>query len=185
MTYISREKLEVVGDETALNQNQFEAWYEREHPRMIVTLLLATGDLDLASECVDEACARALSKWDRVSQMDAPTGWVYSVALNHARRLSRRKGIERSLLPRLVAPEVISPEASEIWESVAALPERQRQVVVLRHVGNLKEVDIAQTLHISRSTVSSTLRDAHKKLGEILGESLDDFVNEEKEIADV
>lgn len=185
MTYIGREKFEVAKDETSLNRNEFEAWYEREHPRMIVTLLLATGDLDLASECVDEACARALTKWDRVSTMDAPTGWVYSVALNHARRLSRRKGLERSLLPRLVAPAIISPEVSETWELVAALPERQRQVVVLRHVGNLKEADIAQTLHISRSTVSTTLRDAHKKLGVLLDESQDDNVNETKEIADV
>jgi RNA polymerase sigma factor (sigma-70 family) len=152
---------------------------------MIVTLWLATGDLDLASECVDEACARALARWERVSVMDSPSGWVYSVALNHARRLSRRRLLERSLLPRMLAPTIISPDASETWELVASLPERQRQVVVMRHVGNLKEADIAQTLHISRSTVSTTLRDAHKKLGEVLRDSTHVPVNEVKEITDV
>ncbi len=62
----------------------FESWYAREHPRMVATLLLATGDLDLATEGVDEACTRALARWERVSAMGAPTGWAYSVALNHA-----------------------------------------------------------------------------------------------------
>jgi predicted RNA polymerase sigma factor len=33
----------------------FESWYEREYPRMVATLLLATGDVDVAAEGVDEA----------------------------------------------------------------------------------------------------------------------------------
>jgi RNA polymerase sigma factor (sigma-70 family) len=41
---------------------------------------------------------------------------------------------------------------------------RQRQVVVLRHVGDLPEAEIAHVLGISRSTVSSTLADAHRAL---------------------
>jgi RNA polymerase sigma factor (sigma-70 family) len=178
-------KFDVVTDNTSLDQNAFEVWYEREHARMIVTLLLATGDLDLAAESVDEACARALAKWDRVGAMDAPTGWVYSVSLNHARRLARRKGLERSFLPRLVSPANMPPEASEIWELVADLPERQRQVIVLRHVGNLKEVDIAEILQISRSTVSTTLRDAHTKLSALLDDRPEENFDETKEIADV
>jgi len=39
----------------------FEAWYSREHDRMIATLALSTGDIELAVEGVDEACSRHLS----------------------------------------------------------------------------------------------------------------------------
>lgn len=172
-------------DESPINQETFEAWYEREHSRMIVTLLLTTGDLDLATEGVDEACARALVRWDRVETMQAPTGWVYRVAVNHARRLARRKSVERSLLPRFVSPPNMPLEASEIWELVATLPERQRQVVVLRHVGNLKELEIAEALDISRSTVSTTLRDAHGRLGVLLDDVPKEDLKVTKEIADV
>lgn len=163
----------------------FESWYVREHSRMIVTLLLTTGDLELATESVDEACARAFARWDRVESMHSPTGWVYSVAVNHARRLARRKRLERSVSPRFVSPVHMPPEASEVWQLVATLAERQRQVVVLRHVGNLKEMEIAETLHISRSTVSSTLRDAHRRMGSLLNDSPNEDLTETKEIADV
>ena len=151
----------------------FESWYGREHPRMVAALLLATGDIELASDGVDEACARALARWERVSAMEAPTGWAYSVALNHARRVARRRALERLVLRRsLPQPNVPAP-ASEVWGLVAGLPERQRQVVVLRHVADLKEAEIASVLGVSRSTVSTTLRDAHKRLGLVLGDQLD------------
>jgi RNA polymerase sigma factor (sigma-70 family) len=146
----------------------FESWYSREHPRLIATLLLITGDLDLATEGVDEAFARALERWGRVRSMASPTGWVYTVALNHARRSSRRKALERRLLVRKPGTDRVPAPADEIWVLVAGLPIRQREVVVLRHVGDLREVDIAQVLGISRSTVSSTLADAHARLGQLL-----------------
>ena len=53
-------------------------------------------------------------------------------------------------------------------ELVAPLPERMREVVVLRHVADLTEPMIADVLGISRGTVSSTLRDAHARLAERL-----------------
>lgn len=61
----------------------FEDWHRREHPRIMVTLLLVTGDIELASEGVDEACALALalSRWGRVPAMEELTGWANSVAL--------------------------------------------------------------------------------------------------------
>jgi len=63
--------------------------------------------------------------------------------------------------------------AGEVWDLVAALPERQRQVVVLRHVADLKEAQIASVLNISRSTVSTTLRDAHQRLGSLLDDGVE------------
>ena len=100
----------------------FEDWYRREHPRMVATLLLATGDIELASEGVDEACARALVHWERVSAMEEPTGWAYRVALNHARRFARRRSLERLLVHRAAPEPNVPPEASEVWGSWRACP---------------------------------------------------------------
>jgi RNA polymerase sigma factor (sigma-70 family) len=111
-----------------------------------------------------------LERWDRVGTMDSPTAWVFKVALNHARRSARRRTVERRLLIRNAAEAAVPAPAGEIWEIVSALPPRQREVVVMRHVGDLKETEIADVLGISRSTVSSTLADAHNRLGRILDE---------------
>jgi RNA polymerase sigma-70 factor (ECF subfamily) len=148
--------------------DSFDDWYAKEHPRLINTLVLATGDVHSASESVDEAFARALEHWDRVSLMVSPSGWVYKVALNHARRVSRRATIERRLhLGHRTRDEVPSP-AGEIWHLLSQLTTRQREVVVLRHIADLKEAEIGKVLGISRSTVSSTLADAYVRLEHIL-----------------
>jgi RNA polymerase sigma-70 factor, ECF subfamily len=148
--------------------DSFDDWYSREHARLVNTLLLVTGNIDAASESVDEAFARALERWDRVSKMASPSGWTYMVALHHARRTARRLSIEHRLhVTHPVNSEVPLP-AVEIWHLVSRLSIRQREVVVLRHVADLTEKEIGDVLGISRSTVSSTLSDAYAQLGRIL-----------------
>jgi RNA polymerase sigma-70 factor (ECF subfamily) len=137
---------------------------------LIATLLLATGDLDLAAEGVDEAFARALERWGRVAAMESPTGWAFRVALNHVRRVARRRALERRVLLKKPPVDCVPAPAGEVWSLVSGLPRRQREVVVLRHIGDLRENEIAAALGISRSTVSSTLRDAHDRLGDLLTE---------------
>jgi RNA polymerase sigma-70 factor (ECF subfamily) len=146
----------------------FDSWYAREHPRLVATLLLTTGDIELATDSVDEAFTRALEKWNRVSAMESPTGWAFQVAINHARRTARRRAFEHRLLFKRAKEVSVPAPAGEIWQVVSALPPRQREVVVLRHIGDLREAEIAQVLGISRSTVSSTLSEAHHRLGHLL-----------------
>lgn len=146
----------------------FDAWYDREHDRMIATLILTTGDLELAVEGVDEACSRALERWPRICAMDSPSGWVYRVAMNHASRLARRRKTEERLFRKMVPKPDLPAPAGETWELVESLPRRQRQVVMLRYVAELPEAEIAVALGISRGTVSSTLHDARQHLGRLL-----------------
>ncbi len=152
----------------------FDEWYRRVHPRLVAALVLVTGDLDLTRDCVDEACLRAVTAWPRVSVMASPDGWAYRVALNVARRRLRRRGLERRLLAVVGRRAVVEPLpglAGEIWAVVRGLSERQRSVVVLRYVGDMTEPDVAAALGISRSTVSSTLADAHRRLAPLLAEA--------------
>jgi predicted RNA polymerase sigma factor len=53
---------------------------------VLAVLTVSLGGSDQAAEATDEAMARALASWDRVSGMDAPIGWSKRVALNVARR---------------------------------------------------------------------------------------------------
>jgi RNA polymerase sigma factor (sigma-70 family) len=146
----------------------FEAWYETEHPRLIATLLLVLGDVELARESVDEACARVLARWARVGRMESPGGYAYRIALNDARRRQRRAGLERRLLDRLPTEPVVPAPAGEAWDLVRDLAPRQRTAIVLRYVADLTEADIVRGMGVSRGTVSSTLIDARRLIARTL-----------------
>jgi DNA-directed RNA polymerase specialized sigma24 family protein len=150
----------------------FEAWYRREHPRLVTLLAAATGDAELARDAADEALARAFQRWERVSRMASPAGWTYSVGLNVARRHARRRAVERRLLGRYREEPIPGP-TGELWLLVAHLPTRQRTAVLLRHIGQLTEQEIAEVMGVARGTVSSTLRAAYRRLGTETNDSPD------------
>lgn len=147
--------------------SDFEQWYRSTHGQLVSSLVIVTGDLELARDATDEAFVRAYERWHRVRAMASPRGWTYRVALNVARRRVRRAALEAALLKRRRTSDAGSeiPEAAiDAWRAVASLPERQRQAVVLRYVADLTEADVAAALGVRRSTVSRSLGAAHRSL---------------------
>jgi RNA polymerase sigma-70 factor (ECF subfamily) len=153
----------------------FETWYRALHPRLVAALLLTSGRADEAGEAADEALARALERWASVGVMASPDGWTFQVASNVLRRRGRRRALEERMLRRTSTDFVaaIPAPAGEAWDAVKHLPQRQREVVVLRYIADLPEAEIATVLGISRGTVSSTLTDARRSLGRMLGDDLE------------
>lgn len=151
---------------------EFETWYRALHPRLLSSLILITGNGETARDATDEAFTRAYQHWNRVSRMASPDAWTFTVARNVARRRARRAKQERSLLQldRANVSASVPAPAGEAWALVAGLPERQRTAVVLRHVADLTEPDIARVMRITRGTVSTTLADAHRTLRAKLNE---------------
>jgi RNA polymerase sigma-70 factor (ECF subfamily) len=141
----------------------FEDWYRDAHARLVTLLTLAVGDRDTGREAADEALVRAYERWDRVSTMASPSAWTYRVGLNVARRKARRRALEARLFHRTRVPDVPGP-TGELWLLVAVLPTRQREAVLLRHVAQFTELEIAAAMGIERGTVSSTLRTAYRQL---------------------
>jgi RNA polymerase sigma-70 factor (ECF subfamily) len=150
---------------------EFVVWYEQEYVQVVRTLALAIGDLDLAEECVAEAFARALARWRTVGAMKAPTGWVYTVAMNVARdsfrkgRAEHRWADSASLDRPVSAPE---EPADVLWHAVAALAPQMRTAVALRYIADLPESEIARVMGIARGTVAATLHRARIQLAATL-----------------
>lgn len=150
----------------------FASWYRSEYPRVVNALTLLIGDRQVAADAASEAFVRALAKWDRVSKMDRPGGWLYKVALNDARRRMRRAARDRSTTVDLEwTPTTVGPVEPdhELWTAVSRLPDRTRSAVVLRYVADLTEPAIAEALGVKRGTVATMLRRAHHTLAEDLG----------------
>jgi RNA polymerase sigma-70 factor (ECF subfamily) len=155
-------------------QASFAEWYREAQPGLLESVLRAVNRRAVAEDATDEAFEKAFARWERVQSMRSPTGWVYRVAVNAARRqLSRevREGERLAFATSGRAPE--PPPGGEAWLVVAGLPIRQRTAVVLRHVGGMTEADVADAMGVTRSTVSSTLASAYTSLGQALAEPRD------------
>jgi predicted RNA polymerase sigma factor len=54
--------------------------------RLVASIFLLSGDLDLSRDVVDETCTRALERWNRVAHMESPDGWADVVAVHELQR---------------------------------------------------------------------------------------------------
>ena len=142
----------------------FENFFGQERKRLVAALHNLTGDLDVSADAIDEAMARAYARWSRLENHPEPAGWVFVTARNIARRRLRRANRHPDAVQ---AP--VHQHNTELWMLVSALPDRQREAVVLRHVAGLTERSVGEAMGVTRGTVSSTLRDAYRKLETELG----------------
>jgi len=97
--------------------------------------------------------------------------WLYGIATNLGRDLFRRRGSrQRALLhaaseaPIALAPEAGIAERQELRERIAKLPDRMREVVLLRYFEGMSESEMSAALGIARGTVKSRL---HSALGRL------------------
>ena len=70
----------------------FDAFYEREMPRLVV-LARALGGGAVSEDIAQEALLVAYRRWDEVSQFDRPQMWVSRVCANLATSHLRRRAI--------------------------------------------------------------------------------------------
>jgi RNA polymerase sigma factor (sigma-70 family) len=139
------------------SEESFEVFFRRLLPRAVAAAQRVTGARASAEDAAVEALTKAHLRWSRLAVEEWRDLWVLRVAVNEAIRH----------LPRAARP-VAAPEGVDLAEMVAtremlgwaltALPRRQREVVVLRHLLGLSEVEVAMALQISHGTVKTHLR---------------------------
>ena len=138
----------------------FAAFYAGSYRRLLGQLFAVTGDLAEAENVLQEAYARAFTRWSRVGGYDLPEAWVRRVALNLAamaeRSLRRRARALLRLGPPPLVPE-LDPELVDLRHALAALPLAQRQVIVLHHLVGLPVEEVARELRLATGTVKSRL----------------------------
>ena len=135
----------------------FEVFFRRVLPRAVAAAQRVTGERASAEDAAVEALTKAHLRWSYLVGEAWRDLWVVRVSVNEAIRH----------LPRPTR-SVTAPEGADLAEMVAtretlgwalaALSRRQREVVVLRHLVGLSEVEVAVALEISHGTVKTHLR---------------------------
>jgi len=143
-----------------------EDLYRRRFSRFARVARASLGDDEQARDAVQEAFARAIRARFEFRGAGSLEGWLWRTLLNICRDQLRRAA------EPLEAPRVNGQpdQWPELRAAVAALPERQRQAVFLRHYADLDYQSIAEVLGVERGTIAATLHAAHASLRETMTE---------------
>ena len=133
----------------------FEGFFDEESPVLFRRLCLLTGNRTEAEDVMQEAFLRLWERWDRVSGMDDPTGYLYRTAMNVFRsryrraRLATRRAV--GLAPR---DEYAEADARRtVTRALRALAPRQRAAVVLTDLIGFSSEEAGRALGVKASTV--------------------------------
>ena len=134
----------------------FELFFAQQHGRLYSALCATTGNRQEAEELMQEAFLRVWERWDRVSGLEDPVGYLYRTAMNLFRKRIRRAKVA-------MRKAVGISESADAYEAVDAretviqglreLSPSQRAAVVLTNLRGFTSDEAAEMLGMSPATV--------------------------------
>jgi RNA polymerase sigma-70 factor (sigma-E family) len=133
------------------------------HYRSLVRLAaLLLRDVGASEEVVQDSFIAMHGAWRRLRDPDRALAYLRQSVVNRSRSVLRHRTVELRHAPHPM-PDAASAEHGamgslehqEVIVALRRLPERQREVLVLRYYADLSEADIAETIGISRGAVKS------------------------------
>ena len=152
------------------------------HWRQLVRLaVLLVDDVGTAEEVVQDAFVAMHGRWGRLDDNDEALAYLRQTVVNRSRSVLRhRVVVDRHLRSTAARSPQTSPDAdtgaltvarrSAVLHALGQLPDRQREVLVLRYYLDLSEAEIADALGIARGSVKSHASRGSAALRELLGD---------------
>ena len=135
--------------------------YQTERTALIRLAMRLVDRRELAEEVVHDAFVRYHTTTHRPAE-GKEAQYLRSIVMNNARSLLRRRQVSEAWRPELphTAPTTETEwlryvERSAVTEALDTLPERQREVMVLRHIAGFSETETATKLRISVGAVKT------------------------------
>jgi len=130
----------------------FEDFYASVWLRAFRLASFLTQDTSAGEEIAQDVLLNMYRNW---GEADNPDAYLHTALVNAASNWRRRAGMRRSKLPLIADDDRTNFAANELGDAIAALPFRQRAVIVLRYHADLSEAEIAETLSCRPGTVKS------------------------------
>ncbi|HKE64133.1 MAG TPA: SigE family RNA polymerase sigma factor [Micromonosporaceae bacterium] len=137
------------------------------HYRSLVRLAtLLLDDTGRAEEIVSDAYVAMHSRWRSLDDTDKALAYLRATVVNRSRSaLRHRRVVERHAAASAAEASMTAPSAESgalarlqhdvVLATLAELPARQREALVLRYYGDLSEAEIAEAMGCSRGAVKS------------------------------
>jgi RNA polymerase sigma-70 factor (ECF subfamily) len=145
-----------------------ETIYRAHYSRYLRFAVANLGDVERGRDAVHEAFVSAISSLADFRGQARLESWLWRILVNVCMAEKRRRVAPTEHV--LLLTSVEDAEWPEIRAAIAALPERQRTILFLRHYADLDYEQIGAVLGIARGTVAATLNTAHLRLRAVLGE---------------
>jgi RNA polymerase sigma-70 factor (sigma-E family) len=152
-----------------------EDLYRQHRMRFVRLAILLVDDVATAEDVVQEAFAGMHRHWSGLRDAAAALAYLRTAVVNGSRSVLRRRKTAREYTPphnvnarSAESLAMLTAEHQAVVKALSQLPDRQREVLVLRYYGGLSEAEIAEATGISRGTVKSTASRALDALQRVL-----------------
>lgn len=138
--------------------SDFDEVFASVYPRARAVALRILDSVPDAEDAAADGLARALVDWPKVSRMPHRDAWILRVAINAAIDIARRRDRETYQDTRPASSDDASVLRMTMVTALSALPRRQREAIVLRHMAGFSERDVAAALGVSQNTAKKHLQ---------------------------
>jgi RNA polymerase sigma-70 factor (ECF subfamily) len=170
-------KTEWIGHVVRIRDNRDQAAFAELFgffaPRVKAFLMRAGADASMAEECTQEVMA---TLWQKAHLFDpsraSVSTWVYTIARNkkidQLRKLRRPEPEDLTWGPEEEPDQAdvlaLQEESEELGRAIAALPEKQRDLIEKAYFGDLSHSEIAEATGLPLGTIKSRIRLALERL---------------------
>ncbi len=155
--------------------DRFVARHQQRVARLVYRLLGWRGEVD---DIVQDVFLMALRRFDQFRGESSEWTWLAAIAINRCRSHRRRRLLEFRWLTRAKADGSaglnLAMERDEtvqkVRDAVAALPDRDREVVVLYYLEEWTVAEISRRTKTSAGAIDVRLHRAREKLRKVLHE---------------
>ena len=167
---------DLISSALAGSSQAFSVLLERHYELIYRIAFKWCGNRADAEDVAQEVCVKLASVLKSFDGRAAFTSWLYRVTLNVVRDMQRGRKRQTAKADALAsvaqteqaADQEMETTASQIWQAVAGLPDKQRDAVMLVHAEGLNHAQAADILDCKESTVSWYVHEAKKALKALL-----------------
>jgi len=155
--------------------DRFAAYVRDRGEHHLRVAVLLTGDWHAAEDLVQASLVKLYRAWPTLQLDGSPDAYLRRIMVNTHRswwRARWRRETPSGDLPETVVADFADGKAlsAQVRQALAALPRRQRAVLVLRYYADLPEAEVAVLLGCTTGTVKTHTHRGLRALREILGE---------------
>lgn len=149
----------------------FQSLLDRHSADVLAFLVATVGHQD-ADDCFQETFVAALRAYPSLRENGNLRSWLLTIA--HSKAMDHHRARGRLPVPVAEPPDAATPDHGsaagdrEIWQTVAALPPKQRAAVALRFACDLPHREIGAALGCSESAARRNVHEGVRRLREVM-----------------